>query len=42
MFQEAVSANIIPNSADGLFFQKHKEQRHKQLGYIDKMVTTEI
>ena len=33
MPQEAVSANIIPNSAVGLFPQKQKEQRTKQLGY---------
>jgi uncharacterized membrane protein len=44
MSQQAVSADIIPNSADGIFFlpQKQKEQRHKQLGHTDKMVTTEI
>ncbi len=31
MSQQAVSADIIPNSAVGI--QKQKEQRHKQLGY---------
>jgi hypothetical protein len=28
--------------AGGIFFPKQKEQGHKQLGYTDKMVTTEI
>ncbi len=39
MSQQAVSADIIPNSAVGIFSpkQKQKEQRHKQLGYTDKV-----
>ncbi len=41
MSQQAVSAGIIPNSAVGIFPPK-KEQRHKQLGYTDKLVTTQI
>ncbi len=39
---QVVSADIIPNSAVGIFPQKQKEQRHKQLGYTDKLVTTHI
>ncbi len=39
---EEISAEIIPNSALGIFPQKQKEQRHKQLGYTDKLVTTQI
>ncbi len=35
MFQQAVSADIIPNSAVEYFRQKNKEQRHKHLGYTD-------
>ena len=42
MSQQAVSADIIPNSAVEYFPQKQKEQRHKQLGYTDKLVTTKI
>jgi hypothetical protein len=42
MAQQAVSADIIPNSVDAIFSQKQKEQRHKQLGYTDKMVMTEV
>ncbi len=41
MSQQAVSADIIPNSA-GIFSWKKKEQRHKQLGYTDKLVTAQI
>jgi hypothetical protein len=37
MSQQAVSADIIPNSAVGIFSQKQKEQRHKQLGNTDKL-----
>jgi hypothetical protein len=40
--EQEVSAEIIPNSAGGIFSSKQKEQRHMQLGYTDKMVTTEI
>jgi hypothetical protein len=39
MSQQTVSADIIPNSADGIFSPKN---RRKQVGYTDKMVTTEI
>jgi hypothetical protein len=42
MPQQAVSADIIPNSAVEIFTEKQKEQRHKQLGYTDKLVTTQI
>jgi hypothetical protein len=35
MSQQAVSVDIIQNSAVGIFSPKQKEQRHKQLGYID-------
>ncbi len=42
MYQEAVSADIILNSLIGIFSPKEKEQRHKQLGYTDKLVTTQI
>jgi hypothetical protein len=42
MSQQAVSAEIIPNLAVGYFLQKQKEQRHKQLGYTDMLVTTQI
>jgi hypothetical protein len=42
MSQQAVSADIIPNSAVEIFSQKQREQRHKQLGYTDKFVTTQI
>jgi hypothetical protein len=42
MYQQADSADIIPNSAIGNFPQKQKEQNHKQLGYTDKLVTTQI
>jgi hypothetical protein len=35
MSQQAVFADIIRNSAVGIFFPKQKEQRHKQLGYVD-------
>jgi hypothetical protein len=42
MSQQAVSANIIPNSAVGIFSPKTEGQRHKQLGYTDKLVTTQI
>jgi hypothetical protein len=33
--QQAVSVDIIPNSAVGVFSQNQKEKRHKQLGYTD-------
>jgi hypothetical protein len=42
MSQQAVSAEFIPNSAVGIFSQKQKEQRHKQVGYIDKLINTHI
>jgi hypothetical protein len=42
MSQQAVSADIISNSAVGIFSQKQKEQRRKQLGHTDKLVTTQI
>jgi hypothetical protein len=42
MSQQEVSADIIPNSAIGIFPQKQKEQRHKQLEYIDQLVTRQI
>ncbi len=42
MSQQAVSADIIPNTAVGIDSPKKKEQRHKQLGYTDKLVTTQI
>jgi hypothetical protein len=38
MSQQAVFADIIPNSAVGIFSQKQEEQRHKQPGYTDKLV----
>jgi hypothetical protein len=33
MSQQAVSADIIPNSVVGIFSPKQKEQRQKQFGY---------
>jgi hypothetical protein len=42
MSKQAVSADIIPNSAIRIFSPKTEEQRHKQLGYTDKLVTTKI
>jgi hypothetical protein len=42
IYQQALTANIIPNSAVGIFSPKQKEQRHKQLGYTDQLVTTQI
>jgi hypothetical protein len=43
MSQEAVSAaDINPNSAVEIFPDKQMEQRHKQLGYTEKLVTTQI
>jgi hypothetical protein len=42
MSQQAVSADIIPNTAIGIFPKKNNEQRHKQPGYTDKLVTTQI
>ncbi len=45
MSQQAVSAEIIPNSQIQLleyFPPKQKGQRRKQLGYTDKLVTTQI
>jgi hypothetical protein len=42
MSQQAVSADIIPNSAVGIFSPKQNEQRDKQLGYTDKLVATQI
>jgi hypothetical protein len=36
MSQQAVSVDIISNSAVGIFSTKiQKEQRHKQLGYTE-------
>jgi hypothetical protein len=40
--QQAISADIIPNLAVGIFSQKEKEQKHNQLGYTDKLVTKQI
>jgi hypothetical protein len=34
MSQQAVSADIIPNSAVGIFSPKTEEQKHKQLGGV--------
>ncbi len=42
MSQQVVSADIIPNSAVGIFSPKQKAPRHKQLWYTDKLVTTQI
>jgi hypothetical protein len=42
MSQQALSADIIPNLAVGIFSPKEKEQKHKQQGYTDKLVTTQI
>jgi hypothetical protein len=42
MSQQAVSADIIPNSAVEIFSQKQREQRYKQLGYPDELVSTQI
>jgi hypothetical protein len=42
MSQQAVSANIIPISAVEYFPPKQKEQRDNELGYTDKLVTTQI
>ncbi len=39
MSQQAVSADIIPNSAVGIFASKQKEQRHTQPGHTDKLVS---
>ncbi len=36
MSQQAVSAEIIQIQLLEYFPQKHKEQRHKQLGYTEK------
>jgi hypothetical protein len=41
MSQQAVSADIIPNSAVGIFSPKTEEKRHKQQGYTDKLVRTQ-
>jgi hypothetical protein len=35
-FEQAVSADVISNSAVGIFSLKQKEQRHRQLGFTDK------
>jgi hypothetical protein len=35
MSQQAVSADIIPNSAVGIFFQKTEGTNHKVLIYIE-------
>ncbi len=40
--ERQVSANFSPHSALVIFSPKQKEQRHKQLGCTDKMVTTKI
>ncbi len=42
MSQQAVSVDIIYIQLLEYFFQKQKEQRHKQLGFTDKLVTTQI
>jgi hypothetical protein len=42
MSQQAVSADIIPNPAVAIFSPKTEGQRHKQLGYTDQLVTTQI
>jgi hypothetical protein len=43
MSQQAVSADIIPNSADGIFPPKTEGTKTcAAIGYTDKMVTTEI
>jgi hypothetical protein len=43
MSQQAVSADIIPNLAVGIFSPKTEGTKtHKQLGYTDKMITTKI
>jgi len=42
MSQQAVSADIILNSVVWIFPQKQKEQKHKQLGYTNKLVSTQI
>jgi hypothetical protein len=42
MSQQAVSADIISNSVVGIFPPKQKEQRHRQPGYTDKLVTAQI
>jgi hypothetical protein len=42
MSQPAVSDNIIQIQLLEYFPPKQKEQRHKQLGYTDKLVTAQI
>jgi hypothetical protein len=42
MSQQAVSADFIPNSAAGIFSLKTEGKNHKQLGYTDKLATTQI
>jgi hypothetical protein len=42
MSQQAVSADIITNSAVGIFSQKIEGTKTKQLGYTDELVTTQI
>jgi hypothetical protein len=42
MSQQAVSADIISNSAVGIFFPKKNEQKHNQPRYTEKFVTTQI
>ncbi len=42
MSQQAVSADIIQFQLLEHFSQKQKELRQKQLGYTDKLVTTQI
>jgi hypothetical protein len=43
MSQQGVFADIIPNSGCwDIFPKKQKEQGHKQLGYTNKLVTTQI
>jgi hypothetical protein len=41
MSQQAVSVDIQIQLLE-YFPQKQKEQRHKQLGYNDKLVTTQM
>jgi hypothetical protein len=40
--QQAVSVDIIPNSAVGIFSSKTEGKRHKQLGYTYELVATQI
>jgi hypothetical protein len=42
MSQQAVSADIIPNSAVGIFSPKTEGTKTKQLWYTVKLVTTQF